>query len=621
MGGETLLYVDDDAALQDLVATQLRRRIADLDLDYDLDVETESDPTAVVDGDGRLDDVACLVTDYEMPAMNGIELLERVRERDADLPVIVYTGHGSETVASDAISSGVTDYVRKDSGDDHYELLANRIRTAVNHYRATERVERADRRRLRVLQRITDRFLAIDRDWRITEINDKTAASFGGSREALIGESLLDVAERRTDAESNPFIETYREAMATQEAKTHVGRSDSEPGTWLEVRAYPSEDGLSIFGRDVTDRKRRERRLRQLHETTTRLESCESREDVFETGVEMASQVLDLDMCVFSVAGDETLVPVAASEGLPDGGVGRFPNDEGIVGQTYQTGEGFHIDDATDHPQAEPKADYGAVISLPLEGHGTFQAVSSETNAFDETDYELTRLLVGHVTSALDRVDRTDQLRHQNELLDDFASMVSHDLQNGLTAVDGRIGMAAEAATTTATTEHLDAAEGSLDRLQSQVEDMLEFARRGKPVTDTEFVDLAEQAAAAWRGVATDEATLRSAADRRVEADPDRLHQLLENLLANAVEHGGPGVTVEVGTTDAGFYVADDGPGIDPEDESLVLERGYTTADSGTGYGLSIVNEIADAHGWTVDVGRPGEGGTRIDVTDADAIR
>ncbi|MFB6125966.1 MAG: response regulator [Halolamina sp.] len=615
MAGETLLYVDDDAALRDLVTTQLRQRTSDLD------VETESDPTVVADDPGRLADVVCLVTDYEMPRMDGIELLERVRERDTELPVILYTGHGSETVASDAISSDATDYIRKGSGGDHYELLANRVRSAVDHYRATRRADRTDRRRLRVLQRITDRFLAIDRDWKVTEINDKAAASFGRSREELLGQPFLEIAEKRIGARSNPFVETYREAMETQEPKTFVGKSDSEAGTWLEVRAYPSEDGLSVFARDVTDRKRREHRLRQLHEATTRLESCETHEAVLETGVEMASQVLDLDMCVFSLAKDGLLVPAATSEKVPEDGVGKFSDDEGIVGETFQTGDGFLIDDLADHTEAEPKDDYAAIISLPMEDRGTFQAVSNEVGAFDETDYELTRLLVDHVASALDRVDRTDRLRRQNDLLDDFASMVSHDLKSGLTAVGGRIDLAAEAGTTTAVTEQLAAAEESLDRLQSQVEDMLEFARRGKPVTDTAFVDLDARASEAWRGVGTDGATLRSTADCRVEADPDRLHQLLENLFANAVEHGGPSVTVEVGVTDAGFYVADDGPGIDSGEESIVLERGYTTADSGTGYGLSIVAEIANAHGWAVEVGRSAAGGARIDVTDVDAIR
>jgi signal transduction histidine kinase len=84
------------------------------------------------------------------------------------------------------------------------------------------------------------------------------------------------------------------------------------------------------------------------------------------------------------------------------------------------------------------------------------------------------------------------------------------------------------------------------------------------------------------------------------------------------VEHGSAGdatVTVTVGDLPDGFYVADDGPGIPATERGSVFEAGYSTDSGGTGFGLSIVATIAEAHGWTVEVTESEAGGARFEVT------
>ena len=95
----------------------------------------------------------------------------------------------------------------------------------------------------------------------------------------------------------------------------------------------------------------------------------------------------------------------------------------------------------------------------------------------------------------------------------------------------------------------------------------------------------------------------------------------LENLFRNAVEHGGPDVSVEVGDLDDGFYVADDGPGIDEDAAGDVFDYGYTTSETGTGLGLSIAETIAQAHGWRLYVDTTARDGAMFvfaDVTDGE---
>ena len=133
---------------------------------------------------------------------------------------------------------------------------------------------------------------------------------------------------------------------------------------------------------------------------------------------------------------------------------------------------------------------------------------------------------------------------------------------------------------------------------------------------DPEPHDLREVATAAWEATGSEDATLRVAeGDVTVHGDPVSTQQLFENLLRNAVEHGGETVTVEVGALADGFYLEDDGPGIPAEEREQVFDSGYTTSDDGTGFGLRIVGEIVDAHGWAVTVTESEAGGARFEIT------
>lgn len=96
--------------------------------------------------------------------------------------------------------------------------------------------------------------------------------------------------------------------------------------------------------------------------------------------------------------------------------------------------------------------------------------------------------------------------------------------------------------------------------------------------------------------------------------DPSRLGQLLENLIRNAVEHGGESVTVTVGALTDGFFVAADGSGITEERREQIF-GGYSTAHDGAGFGLSIAESVAYAHGWDVRVTESESGGTRFEIT------
>jgi PAS domain S-box-containing protein len=129
-----VLHIEDNEGIRDLTAAFLEKN------HERISVEAATNPA---DGLEWLANhtVDCIVSDYEMPGKNGIELLKTVREMYPDLPFILFTGKGSEEVASRAISAGVSDYLQKRSGTEQYELLAGRIVAHVERTRAQRKLK------------------------------------------------------------------------------------------------------------------------------------------------------------------------------------------------------------------------------------------------------------------------------------------------------------------------------------------------------------------------------------------------------------------------------------------------------------------------------------------------
>jgi len=254
---------------------------------------------------------------------------------------------------------------------------------------------------------------------------------------------------------------------------------------------------------------------------------------------------------------------------------------------------------------------------------------------------ELALVVLGDVT---ERRRRLAELERENERLEEFTTLVSHDLRNPLDVAIGHAGAAAEAIEDPEIRDHLQAVEQAHDRMCEIISDTLTLTRDTEGIDTTAAVELASVARDAWATVDTGSAGLAVQGGRTVVADEIRLRHILENLFRNAVEHGstnppsqrgrddgehesarragetespagadGDTVTVEVGGTGEGFYVADDGTGVPESDREKVLTAGYS-GSGGTGYGLSIVERLAEAHGWKLSVTESESGGARFEL-------
>jgi PAS domain S-box-containing protein len=860
----SVLHVEDDPDFAELTATFLSRE------NPDIDVETAH---RAAEGLDRLaaDTYDCVVSDYDMPGENGIEFLERVRETHDELPFILFTGKGSEEVASRAISAGVTDYLQKGAGSDQFVVLANRVENAVESARSRQALAASQRRlslfvdqsplgviewtpdlevvalndaaeellgysqadlvgesweaivppderetvaeiadglesatggfhsvndnvtadgeritcewhnrvvadgeevlavfsqfrdvsdrqahdeplverdlvaqtldtmedivyvidtegrlqwvneraaevtgtpreelvgtdptrvfppeerervatdiqdaletgsstieadlvgadgepvpyefrkrrltdedgtvvgvggvgrdisarrqqervRETIIERTTEAVISMDADWRFTLVDDRAAEVVGMSETELLGEDFWEVF---ADAQGTRFEEVYRRVMREREPGSVEAYYEGLDG-WFEVNVYPDEGGgLSLYFRDVTHRKERERALRRLYEITS--DTDRDLEEKLEDLLALGTGQLGLSTGLVTRIDDDRqrqriLHTHGANGGFGAGSVLDF--SETYCRKTVETDGLFEVEDALEEGYGSDPAYerndiscyIGSRIRLGDGEEGTLCFVDSEPagrpfTAFDRSFVELLAQWVSHETGR-ERVER--DLRRQNDRLEEFAGVVSHDLRNPLSVLDLSLELAEESGDP----EQFRRCREAVDRMEELVDDLLTLAREGERVAETEPVDLARAAEAAWETTETEsaDATLAVETEATVRADDSRLRQLLGNLFGNAATHGtreGGGVTVTVTDTDEGFAVADDGPGIPEDDRESVFEAGVTTSDDGTGFGLAIVREVAQAHGWSVSVTASDEGGARFEVAGVERV-
>lgn len=351
----------------------------------------------------------------------------------------------------------------------------------------------------------------------------------------------------------------------------------------------------------------------------------------YQTLVEVAARLLDADLCEYLAEEGNRLVVRASSEDTPGESDRSYSLHMGMPGMAYSSDAACVVDDVDDTRGATaawsdgsaPYSEYRSLLCVPFPREGLLVAKAKPPASFSEGDLDIVDGLAEVVRKAPSRQGPqrlpllnggTPDHADYPDRLEEIADILSHDLKNPLNVAAGNLELARESGED----EYFDRTEGALDRIESLIDEVVFLARTGEYVEETEVVDLRERAQTAWDNVQTHEATLDIEGTVSFSASGSGVSHLLENLIENAVAHGGPNVLVRIGVTDGGFYVEDDGPGIPSEHRERVFDRGFTIESDTSGFGLHIVNRIAEAHGWGMTVGSSSTGGARFEITGVD---
>ena len=321
-----------------------------------------------------------------------------------------------------------------------------------------------------------------------------------------------------------------------------------------------------------------------------------------------------------AVANDGLLVP-RTSNGGTTGLDHAIPVATTVPGSVFSNGEPCVIHDLADtrstsaatHSDVTPS--HRSMICAPIGNIGVLVGLASAPGAFDDRDVAVAQKISMLLVTAQERLlDSADAPVHNEQLLEDIRSIVSHDLQNKLSVICGRLELAKE----TGAPEHFRSCERAITGIAAIGELVATLSETGTPIRSVEPVSLDEIARMTFAAIDTTDATLEIRTPASVIADPNCLRQLLDNLFRNAIEHSETPVTIEVGTMPAGFYVADDGPGIDPRIREDACRPGFTTSPAHDGTGLAIIRHLAMAHGWTLEITESAAGGARIELCGVD---
>jgi PAS domain S-box-containing protein len=568
---------------------------------------------------------------------------------DPTVTAAMATGSGERTSADDASDDGVVAVVPV--GDrmhllidgravpavefDLVETLAATIEAAFDRVRREARLREERDRLTSLFENTSDAIVdveTVDEEPIVRDVNGSFERVFGFAREDVVGRNLDEIVAPTDVPVGNAAL---GHGLDDGPSEREVRLSTASGVRDFLYRSIPFDErehrrGYAVFT-DVTERKRIERILGRLHETTRTLVRAETTDEIAELTVQAVTDILGYPVTTVRLYDPESeaLRLVAVSEGTA-AVLGDRPADGPTVDlawEAFETRTPLVVDDLSAHGITDVGIE--RAMYLPLGGQGLLTLGSPAAERFDASDRRLAQILAANVGVALSRAarisvlrDREAELARQNERLDAFASVVSHDIRNPLSVARGYLDLARDACDGDEDpSPHFERVERAHERMNRLVTDLLELARQGEAVGATHEVGIGSAARRAWDAVDTGSATLDVVEDRTLRADDERLGTLFENLFRNCVEHGTGDdgtVHVRVGATDDGFFVEDDGPGIPETERETVLDRGYSTSDSGTGFGLSIVGEIVEAHGWAIRVAASDTGGARFEISGVD---
>ena len=511
------------------------------------------------------------------------------------------------------------------------ELLADWVGYELQKADQRERLREERERVATILDRVEDAFFAVDDDWNFTYFNRRAEEVLGKSAEEVMGENIWTEFE---PAVGSTFDEKYHEAMETQQQVTfeeHYSPLDK----WFQVSAYPSDDGLSVYFSDVTDRREYTRSLTEMHAKTRALAVDRTPEAVAETLLEAAADVLGCSLGTVRQYDNETetLRPLVTSADVEDT-VGSRPVYEDTdwgPAAALDRGETVVYDDparrAREHPDgppAEPLADLSSVLYVPMGTDTVLSLGTTEPGGFDETTRSLAELLASHAELAFERVEREQDLRTYETVLESLQGMVyALDENEQLTLVTdplaewlgyGHDELVGETPGTVMDDEEVERFRAELKQLRTtdkrsvRLETELTAADGSRLPAEIEIsTAYATDAFDGTIGVVRDLSELR-ATRQQLETERDRFSYLFDNIPDAVVDVGFDEAVPVIEATNDAF---EDVFGYDNEEVIGAPVDDYLMPDSNVSDEGGVYESVAEMEQWSGEIRRRTADGLR----------
>ncbi len=440
-GGVRILLVDDDQRYREQVADVLEK----------LDDTTSVTPAASAeDALDRLETGSfdCVVSDYRMPETNGIGFAAAVRESWPHLPFVLVTGQGSEEVASEAFSVGVSEYFRK--GAD-LQLLLERVHNLVERSRAERSRQETKARYEALIEESPDLLASVTADGTISYQSESLRRMLGIDPGDVIGQQVFDLIHPDDHERARAVLDELAAADATDEPRLQqltlrLRDADGE-WRWIEATARTTDaeriDGFVVNSRDVTERRRREAAIRALHDATREMMSAQDRGAVESVTVDAATEVLDLDLVAAYRFDDDAgrLEPTAWSDGVEDtfGVPPTFERGEGLVWRAFASGETLRFDDVTGEEDVyNDDTPVRSELIVPVGTNGVFLTGSTEAGTIDDVEVDEAEVLCANAEAAIEQLEQRRQVRGRDRIIDRHRSeldQLAHVLSVARTAL------------------------------------------------------------------------------------------------------------------------------------------------------------------------------------------
>ncbi len=604
-----ILHVDDEPDQLYLTKLFLERE------DPAFSVDSASSPQEALE---KLEKFSydCIVCDYAMPTMNGIELAVKVKRR-MSIPLVLYTGRGSEDVASEAFSVGIDAYENKEANASHYRILAERIKSLVAKYWAEDELKA-------YWQATADIFREIPAGLLIYQyLTPDCLMLLDGNPEAeRLTKLKIDELRGKEFDEIWGQGEELKEAYLSLRGTGRIFKSeklywvDDRISGYFRIRSFwiPG-DRLAVAFENITERVIYEQRLEALHRHAAELIEAKSKEEIAEVTFNVIEQVLGYNhMSIGFVEGGYLKLSLLRRIGMPL----ELPLDgRGITVRAVRTGESQlvqNVEEDEDYIPGPSNVHYPTLseLDVPVKVREKVLAVinveSEKPHDFTERDQKVIEVFAELVATALERLQHNERINEMSlrgfiDGMSRLTSMVAHDLRGPLQNITNAASLLKH--DTSNKEKMLDVIERSVKYSAKILEDFSKFYNLGMlDKTTVDISELIEQSVKTSLIPSIIDVEISVGSKIKASIDRTKFQRVLDNLIRDAVEampFGGK-LTIEAeedGDTVA-IKISDTGKGISKEKIERLFDPSYTKDNEGLG--LPYVKYAVEAHGGAIEV-------------------